>query len=446
VTFWPSFGVPVYYGFEVQPFISEIAFRINESGADNPASNYFGVELFNPFEVDIPLDGFKLEMCRQDGTVVETIDLGGERMSDGGRFVVTNNMAAAIRFGVGGLMSTAGKVDPNLILARYAPRGDESEGYVLSEHYSIHLVRTISAHSIDLDIVLDQQITQQQWFDWDDSMGRVRSYYRPDENWNILYQDLLESPSPGLGTAGGGTRTNYNIPISAGDFVTVGDIARVLTIGPSTDPCDMIGVRLAPEPSEDVVRINLKNPAFSNIFQYLTVIDPADHGFDPNEVRIKGRVNINTAPWLVVGQLPWVFASAGDYWLAKAIVAYRDKIHLFNGPDYGTRTGPAGFKSIGELMQVGEMGFYAYDSANLNGSPDLVGDSAIDDFEERDVIFSRISNLVTVRSDVFTAYILVRIGTDGPQRRVIAILDRSNVRSIGDKVRIIALHPVPEPR
>jgi len=178
----------------------------------------------------------------------------------------------------------------------------------------------------------------------------------------------------------------------------------------------------------------------------LTVIDPADHGFDPNEVRIKGRVNINTAPWLVVGQLPWVFASAGDYWLAKAIVASRDKIHLFNGPDYGTRTGPAGFKSIGELMQVGEMGFYAYDSVDLNGSPDLVGDSAVDDFEERDVIFSRISNLVTVRSDVFTAYILVRIGTDGPQRRVIAILDRSNVRSIGDKVRIIALHPVPEPR
>jgi hypothetical protein len=92
------------------------------------------------------------------------------------------------------------------------------------------------------------------------------------------------------------------------------------------------------------------------------------------------------------------------------------------------------------------MGFYSYDSVDLEGSPDLVGDTAVDDFEERDVIFSRISNLVTVRSDVFTAYILVRIGTNGPQRRVIAILDRSNVRSIGDKVRIIALHPVPNPQ
>ena len=73
-------------------------------------------------------------------------------------------------------------------------------------------------------------------------------------------------------------------------------------------------------------------------------------------------------------------------------------------------------------------------------------DGVADDFEERDVIFSRISNLVTVRSDVFTAYILVRIGPDGPQKRVIAILDRSNVYSSDDKVRVVALHPVPDPR
>ena len=62
------------------------------------------------------------------------------------------------------------------------------------------------------------------------------------------------------------------------------------------------------------------------------------------------------------------------------------------------------------------------------------------------MIFARISNLVTVRSDVFTAYILVRIGSDGPQKRVMAILDRSNVYSGDGKVRIVALHPVPDPR
>ena len=78
--------------------------------------------------------------------------------------------------------------------------------------------------------------------------------------------------------------------------------------------------------------------------------------------------------------------------------------------------------------------------------PDLTPDTARDDMEERDLIFTRISNLVTVRSDVFTAYVLVRIGTNGPQKRIMAILDRSKVNSAGDKVRIVARYPVPDPR
>jgi hypothetical protein len=105
------------------------------------------------------------------------------------------------------------------------------------------------------------------------------------------------------------------------------------------------------------------------------------------------------------------------------------------------------FENIGALMQVPAMGFYANDPNDLMTYPDLTpGDNAINDFEERDVIFSRISNIVTVRSDVFTAYILVRIGVDGPQKRVLAILDRSQVTSSGGRIRILALHPVPDPR
>jgi hypothetical protein len=124
--------------------------------------------------------------------------------------------------------------------------------------------------------------------------------------------------------------------------------------------------------------------------------------------------------------------------IAQAIVAYRDTV-------------AGAFENIGELLQVPGMGYYAndpiYATVDLNSFPDLTpNDGAISDFEERDVIFSRISNIVTVRSDVFTAYILVRIGADGPQKRVLAILDRSQVTSPGGKVRILALHPVPDPR
>jgi hypothetical protein len=133
--------------------------------------------------------------------------------------------------------------------------------------------------------------------------------------------------------------------------------------------------------------------------------------------------------------------------MAQAIVAYRDKTLLPGGPDYSSRSGEPGFRSIADLMQVTEMGLYAADPADLPGFPDLTPrDGAGGDFEERDMIFARASNLITVRSDVFTAYVVVRIGLDGPQKRVIAILDRSLVNSATDKVQVVALQPVPDPR
>jgi hypothetical protein len=96
--------------------------------------------------------------------------------------------------------------------------------------------------------------------------------------------------------------------------------------------------------------------------------------------------------------------------------------------------------------------YYGQDNQDQRGFPDFTvdersnNDGAEDDFEEGNMIFYRMSDLVTVRSDVFTAYILVRIGTDGPQKRYIAVFDRSNVKGASDMVKVSALHSVPDPR
>jgi len=267
------------------------------------------------------------------------------------------------------------------------------------------------------------------------------------------------------------------------DFTNIGEIGMVFR----ENAYGGIGLSDA----EADVRINLADPNYQRIFQYLTVFDPSSDtinndgdykdGFENTdeialdetpELKIPGRININTAPWYVIAQLPWV---SGE--LAQAIVAYRDKTAVtdqnnVNIIDYSDRDAATdidglreepGFASIGELATVvndsGEddysMRYYILgdeENDDLAGFPDLtpggsLDDGAEDDFEERDVIFARISNLVTVRSDVFTAYILVRIGADGPQKRVMAILDRSNVYPPeGGKVRIVALHAVPDPR
>jgi hypothetical protein len=188
--------------------------------------------------------------------------------------------------------------------------------------------------------------------------------------------------------------------------------------------------------------IDLRNPAYRKLFNYLTVIDPWHPLWNPGpvlgETRIMGRINVNTAPAFVLAQLPWMqYEDATPFQKAIAVVAYRDA----RGP----------YKSIGDLMQVDALWTLAADGRDNQHTdnprgPDLTPDTARDDMEERDLIFTRISNLVTVRSDVFTAYILVRIGTNGPQKRIVAILDRSGVNSARDSVRILARYPVPDPR
>ncbi|MHC4323322.1 MAG: helix-hairpin-helix domain-containing protein [Planctomycetota bacterium] len=439
-------GPAKYYGFEAQPFITELDFKISGTSADVPANNHFAIELYNPFDADIPLGDFRLEVRDPNGAVVGTIDLTDHGIPDGSRFVITNNSAASGTFGVTGMMSTGGgREDTNLVLAKYeSVQGSDPPEYVLTEWYDVYLIRRTRTGD---DIYLDRQKTKREWFEWDTFKDAPQYYARAENNWNVVYQDVVPASNT-LGEANDlpGGRKNYNFYNFANAyerFVTVGDITRAFIVGPGADPNNMIGKKLEQEPAEDTIRLNLQNPAYANIFQYLTVIDPTEN-IDPNdyttnyqsflnETRIKGRININTSPWFVIAKLPWMRPA-----IAQSIVAYRDTIS-------------GAFESIGELVQVRAMGYYAYDpnyaTVDLNSFPDLTpSDGAISDFEERDVIFSRISNIVTVRSDVFTAYILVRIGPDGPQKRVLAILDRSQATSPGGKVRILAMHPVPDPR
>ncbi|MCK4293032.1 MAG: hypothetical protein KAY65_07530 [Planctomycetes bacterium] len=443
VTYFRDPRGKMYYGFEPQPFISEIAFKISGTDPTDLANNHFAVELYNPFDVDISLSGFTLEL-RRGGTVVNTVNLAGTIAADSRR-VITNGPAASTDFGITGLLDT------KLVLAKYTQKTflPEYPDYE-PEKYDIYLIRTVGGSQI----YLDRQDTEDAWFDWDVIKDTGQFYSRPDNDWNILYQNMVSAGNTlDNENAPVGAQKNYNIPSFAAGLVTLGDIARVLTVGPSTDPNNTVGAQIAAEPNEWSIRIDLQNPAFANIFQYLTVIDPAAHGRPAGETRIKGRININTAPPFVIAQLPWMVPGAVGPAIVEAVVAYRDKAALPGGPDYRARLGPAGLRSVGELAQVWAPGFpgmdfYACDGVDQTGFPDLTpSDGAVDDFEERDLIFSRLSDLTTVRSDVFTAYILVRIGADGPQKRVIAILDRSEVKSTDKypKVKIRALHPVPDP-
>jgi len=519
-TFVDPCGV-THYGFEAQPFITEIGMK------SKPGEIYCAVELYNPFNKAIDLSDFELELTYSEepnstGDVLTVSFDSGDRIDANGYFVIANDLSEfdiyrgrRVRVRQDPRLKFFGQWQPIDISLPPPPPIPGSEPDVsLPPKQSVRpggdgivfLKRRVGAGE---PIYVDRQVVDPNWVPRDDE----RYFGRDVRRWHVIYQTLEPAPST-LGISNNIAPTlfadrdhNFSFylpnptikppyrtmkPQTYTKLLTVGDITRILTIGHGTTPDSTIGQRLfeTAKDKEYDIRLDLQNPFYRNIFQYLTVFDPSTDGInndgDPNtdendrsEWKIPGRININTAPWYVIAQLPWMRPE-----IAQAIVAYRDKLRL--PVDYrqsptiepdpnsrffatgipGLREDP-GFASIGELNFVTNIvGTNAYriqryepDGNDLGsevighpGFPDLttdglgLGDGVVDDFEERDIIFSRISNLVTVRSDVFTAYILVRIGTDGPQKRVIAILDRSDVYSGKGKVRLVALHYVPDPR
>lgn len=141
-------------------------------------------------------------------------------------------------------------------------------------------------------------------------------------------------------------------------------------------------------------------------------------------VGVQGLININTAPWRVLATLPFVPGdSAQNEAIARAIVTHR-RTH---GP----------YRTLFDLLSVPE--FRTPPGLPANPNPawgDFEDDNdPPDDFERRYLMLTRVSNLVTTRSDTFTAYVLVQgwrgSGTSVPElvaeRRIAFTLDRNPV-------------------
>jgi hypothetical protein len=201
-------------------------------------------------------------------------------------------------------------------------------------------------------------------------------------------------------------------------------------------------------------KVRLDDPDYQKLTRYFSCNfevfrdkidnDGIDGTDDLREISVAGRININTAPWFVLAQLPWMqyYNSPGDPVMLDPLDRVRAVVEDRLAGQY---------ENIGDILRTAEMKTLAADlqdnlSDATSPAPDFTDDSITDDFEESHIIFHRISDLITVRSDLFTAYILVRLDVDGPQKRMIAIFDRSRVFSRNDRVRLVALHPVPDPR
>jgi len=464
-------------------FISQVAY-VNFAGAGLiPPGDYFAIELLNPNTAvkDLTLNDYRIAV-ESFGNISLSSILGNTFPSND-VVVLTNDETNATTIFAGSILN-----DPTKIF--------EVTGLSFNPNDEIVVYKEDWPSGSGADMPVDRIEIPQTVVDPD---GLIHAAERNETLGpiadNLLWTELW-SDTGELGTVTGLTESDPNVQLVVTNEAlrTIGEIENVLAVGysdPNDDTDDNCHTLIGsieesynqPSPSDmgSYGRINLADPNYWGLLDFLTCFDPSNDGVDNNgdgqtdeetELAIAGRININTAPWFVIKHLPWVGLTntgADTDNLAQAIVAWRDGLNLSNigGPNYGAgrylATGitgiseEPGFTNIAQLLQVINMGMTApefdirkyLDGVNTGAagiSPDYSVDVVDDDFEERDIIFQRISNLVTVRSDVFTAYILVRIGHSGPQKRMIAIFDRSNVYLPTDRPRLVALHPVPDPR
>ncbi len=289
---------------------------------------------------------------------------------------------------------------------------------------------------------------------------------------------------------------DLNLMVAGRNIYNIGEIGDVFAIGAYSDSADSVNdmsfaaavERAVAKPSGDNKfkiwgRFDFTDEQTQKLFDYLTVFrtaydgvnsdgspttsdKPKDDGIDNDndgtidnigedaaryyETVVHGRININTAPRKVLEQLPFMTKE-----LAAIITARRDSQELYKLDAPAIRvanytSAVSGYRNIAQVLEATlnpgmnpnydkeyDMQRYGQDGVNLTGYPDFDPDGIVDDYRERDILFHRISNSITVKSDVFTAYILLRAGAQGPQQRMIVIYDRSNVYESGDKPAVI---------
>ena len=171
-------------------------------------------------------------------------------------------------------------------------------------------------------------------------------------------------------------------------------------------------------------------------------------GIDVTDARpVEGLINLNTAPAPVIATLPMVLNPDGsinrvaNLKLAEAIVRAR---------------GTGKFTSLFELMDVeaGREESFANAWGTLRPDRDVrnaglgdvsPADGTVNDFEQAYLVLDRISNLVTLRSDTFTCYVVVQgwrnVGSESAEvvseKRWAFILDRSQMRTPSDALTIM---------
>ena len=450
-------GTPVtVYGIERQPFVTE-AFgkRYKEVTEDGTITHhyYYAVELFNPYTTPIVLTGYNIGGASLTGT---TIAAGMRVVLVNKDAVVVNNAGAkklvlGLDLSGGAVQVTRTVGGGNIVIAQIpaislpVPEDNKKKTKNIIWHDKLQDARYTQAIKRELENDDAHDYTNVHGSNMTRALSRLGQL-----NTDIPTQALPPCP----------------VYVRNNMMVSVGDLCRIFYIGPTeTESLRMqlgdAGRRAAGRLAANGGAADYDNnplipdiPLGAILPNYLMVASPLDDevdndgvdGADPEvdpglEDSVYGQISINAAPAAVLQCLPGL---ANEPDIADAIIAHRAN----NG----------GFASPGEvaipLATAGGVqnnyGKYPPDNYALVGPTDddglsVAGGARVDgDMIKYHTRYSWLVNNITVRSDVFIAYIRVQVGPDVAAtrgvRHYVAFIDRSNCRRVTDRpmVRMFA--------
>lgn len=437
----------IVFGYERQPFISEVYAKRN---AGTGALEEFAVELLNPYPDDLKLvrldaaynvneDAWRIKVG--DGAVINApigdlfkfVPKYDQTAGSPGRYVIRSSAAVPLAAGsltaltheLASLLQMNSISNKEIQLLRPAPawvRANRGINYIVVDKVS---------HNDAASVLL---------------LMSQNAIKRQDTEWKFIYSryalQQTDVPSPNY-THTLGQANNVTVAGAKGFQLAAANDSKplcrwheleTLTLygnGPenTSDPNAVITAKLTAADTSPLHFDLVSEPA---VLDYICTMNRPDMGTLP------GRININTAPVHVI-------AAAIPPTLADPNAADPDKTVAFSSLQLAQEiVNHRPYAKLSDLLaKVPRMKQYSAGP----WKDENVGMQSIDnDIEEEHWILSNLANKFTVRSDVFTAYILVRLGEDGPQRRMVAVFDRSQVWTKNDRPKLVALHPVSDPR
>ncbi len=219
------------------------------------------------------------------------------------------------------------------------------------------------------------------------------------------------------------------------EMISLGELGNLLTIGYGTqspytkDPI----YNVTGSSTVDNAKLNLTSGTATLVSEYFTIIDPKDDTIDDDadgaigtdtgnqlgdidgpEIQIPGRININTATSTVLAALPGTCTNTSlGTW--STLTGNSLINNIINARPFTT---------IGALANVPGIDYFGTDNVDNDD------DGFIDEKDEKDLIFTSISNLITTHTNVFAVYVTARIVNSNASRtfaekKLVAIVDRS---------------------